>query len=112
MIMEQKRILVDGEPMVIEPEATIELNEANPLTSNEPMRTVLASRDYDIIADLAEQESKPLVSVSLSHLRELTPLSEKAGRVGYFQTAKEEKKEPAFTIGKYEDIKKVWAQTW
>lgn len=68
--------------------------------------------EYEIIADLAEQESKPLVSVSLSHLRELTPLSEKAGRVGYFQTAKEEKKEPAFTIGKYEDIKKVWAQTW
>lgn len=66
MIMEQKRILVDGEPMV---------------------------------------------SVSLSHLRELTPLSEKVGRIGYFQTAKEGKKESAFTIGKYEDIKKVWAQT-
>jgi hypothetical protein len=72
--MEQKRILVDGEPMVIEPEATIELNEANPLTSNEPMRTVLASRDYDIIADLAD---------------DCKPLAENEGRTGYFHVCKE-----------------------
>lgn len=78
----------------------------------EKLQFIEKTAEYEIIADLAEQESEPMVSVSLSHLRELTPLSEKAGRVGYFQTAKEEKKEPAFTIGKYEDIKKVWAQTW
>lgn len=35
--MEKLTILIDGKPTVIEPEATIELNEANPLTSNEPM---------------------------------------------------------------------------
>ena len=74
MIMEQKRILVDGEPMVIEPEATIELNEANPLTSNEPMRTVLASRDYDIIADLTG---------------DYKPLGPNEGRTGYFHVCKE-----------------------
>ena len=68
--------------------------------------------EYEYIDYPTEPKEEPMVSVSLSHLRELTPLSEKVGRVGYFQTAKEEKKEPAFTVGKYEDIKKVWAQTW
>ena len=72
--MEKLTILIDGKPTVIEPEATIELNEANPLTSNEPMRTVLASRDYDIIADLADDRK---------------PLGENEGRTGYFHVCKE-----------------------
>lgn len=76
----------------------------------EKLQFIEKTAEYEIIADFVEQESEPMVSVSMSHLRELTPLSEKVGRIGYFQTAKE-RKEPAFTVGRYEDIKKVWAQT-
>ena len=51
--------------------------------------------DYDIVADYTD---------------DCKPLGENEGRIGYFQEAKE-RKEPVFTVGRYEDMKKVWAQT-
>ena len=35
--MEKLRIEIGDKPMVLEPEMMIEVNEENPLTSNEPM---------------------------------------------------------------------------
>lgn len=72
--MKKMTILIDGKPTVIKPEATIELDEANPLTSNEPMRTVLAGRDYDIIADFTG---------------DYKPLGENEGRIGYFHVCED-----------------------
>ena len=37
MIMEQKRILVDGEPMVLSQECVVNVEDENPLTSGETM---------------------------------------------------------------------------
>ena len=72
--MEQKRILVDGEPMVLSQECVVNVEDENPLTSGEPMRTVLASRDYEIIADFTG---------------DYKPLAENEGRTGYFHVCKE-----------------------
>ncbi len=110
--MEKLSIIHDEKVLVLDPDLTIEVNEENPLTSNEQMFAGSQfNSDFEYIDYPTEPEVEPMVSVCLSHLRELTPLSEKVGRIGYFQTAKE-RKEPAFKVGKYEDIKKVWAQTW
>lgn len=35
--MKKMTIMIDGKPMVMEPKATIEVNEENPLTSEKPM---------------------------------------------------------------------------
>ena len=67
-------ILVDGSPMVLSHECVVNVEDENPLTSGEPMRTVLASRDYDIIADFTG---------------DYKPLAENEGRTGYFHVCKE-----------------------
>ena len=36
-IMEKLTVIMDGKPMVLDPKMMIEVNEVNPLTSNEPM---------------------------------------------------------------------------
>jgi len=61
----------------------------------EKLRFIEKTAEYEIIADLAD---------------DCKPLGENEGRFGLFQEVKEIKK-PIFTVGKYEDIKKVWAQT-
>lgn len=68
--------------------------------------------------NIMEQGDKPIFKVGrfdgnlnfTESPSEFRQLGENEGRVGYCQAAKE-RKEPVFTVGRYEDIKKVWSQT-
>lgn len=59
---------------------------------------IMEQGGFDLV-DLPEQESEPMVSVSMSHLRELTAIDTKVGRVGYLHVCKEgEVREPRRTF--------------
>ena len=49
---------------------------------------IMEQGGFDLV-ELPEQESEPMVSVSMSHLRELTAIDTKVGRVGYLHVCKE-----------------------
>ena len=89
--MEKLRIEIGDKPMVVEPEMMIEVNEKNPLTSNEPMFVGSQfNRDFEYIG----------------YPTNYKPLGENEGRVGYYQTVmggEEKRHKPVFEVGTYEN---------
>lgn len=87
--MEQKRILVDGEPMVLGQECVVNVEDENPLTSGETMYGFRIGKYEDILKDWA------------NHSDDIGTLGENEGRIGLFQEVKDIKKEPII-VSEYE----------
>ena len=87
--MERKRILVDGEPMVLCQECVVNAEDENPLTSGKPMYGFRIGKYEDIMKDWA------------NHSDNIGTPGENEGRIGLFHEVKDMKKEPII-ISEYE----------
>ena len=87
--MEQKRILVDGEPMVLSQERVVNVEDEKPLTSGEPMYGYRIGKYEDILKDWK------------NHSDIIGTLGENEGRIGLSQEVKDMKKEPII-VSEYE----------
>ena len=89
--MKKLTIDIGDNPMVVEPEMMIEVNEKNPLTSNEPM---FAGSQFNSDFEYIDYPTN------------YKPLGPNEGRTGYFHVCKEgeeKRHKPVFEVGTYEN---------